>query len=250
MPLAAWRSRKARELVRVLVARRGRAVARDELAQLLWPDEPGDRVAHRLSVALSEARAVLDPGRRAPVDHFIAGDTASLALNRDRLTIDAETSPSTPGTGWTASGPAGLRDARAALDAAERAYAGDFLDNEPYDDHAAGFGNSCGRASFRPPARWPVWPGRPANPTTRCAACCGCSSADPYDERPIGVWSRCLREAAATGRPAGLDPVRRGHARDRGADHTREPAWGNTRSSFTGPAPTRTSPAFRGSTRG
>ena len=55
-----WGSRKARDLVKLLVARRGAPVVRDEVTDLLWPEEP-DRSARRLSVLLSMVRTVFDP---------------------------------------------------------------------------------------------------------------------------------------------------------------------------------------------
>src|SRR5690606_21223970 len=56
VPRAEWGSRKARELLSILVVRDGRAIAREELADLLWQDEPYGTVANRLSVALSVVR--------------------------------------------------------------------------------------------------------------------------------------------------------------------------------------------------
>jgi DNA-binding SARP family transcriptional activator/tetratricopeptide (TPR) repeat protein len=134
LPPGAWQSRKARDLLRILVARRGRPVARDELAELLWPGEPLDRVGHRLAVALSTTRAVLDPGRRLPTEHHIGGDGTSVALNLGPVVLDAATF-----AGYAQAGLAALRggepdQARPALEAAERAYTGDFLEDEPYDD--------------------------------------------------------------------------------------------------------------------
>jgi DNA-binding SARP family transcriptional activator len=137
VPATAWQSRKARDLLRILVARRGRPVARDELAELLWPGEPADRVGHRLSVALSTARQVLDPDRRAPADHAVSADAGSLALNLSTVTLDAETFAGYAGYGLVALREGRVDEARAALEAAERAYAGDFLEDEPYDDVAA-----------------------------------------------------------------------------------------------------------------
>jgi DNA-binding SARP family transcriptional activator len=134
---SAWQSRKARDLLRILVARRGRPVTRDELAELLWPGEPFERVGHRLAVALSTTRAVLDAGRRLPTDHHIAGDGTSVALNLGPVALDAATF-----AGYAQLGLAALRGgeperARPALEAAELAYTGDFLEDEPYDDIGA-----------------------------------------------------------------------------------------------------------------
>ena len=63
VPATQWQSRKARDLLRILVARRGRPVPRGELSELLWPDDDPERTGHRLSVLLSIVRGVLDPFR-------------------------------------------------------------------------------------------------------------------------------------------------------------------------------------------
>lgn len=87
-PVAAseWPSRKSRQLVQVLAARRGRAMSRGALAELLWPgvhDTSG-----RLSVALSTARAVLDPGRRYEADRYLASDRSHARLDPATVSID------------------------------------------------------------------------------------------------------------------------------------------------------------------
>jgi DNA-binding SARP family transcriptional activator len=157
LPAGAWQSRKARDLVRILVARRGRPVGREEMAELLWPGEPADRVAHRLSVALSTARQVLspsrqapdpsrqapdpcrqapDPSRQAPIDHAICADSGSLALNLATVTLDAENFAGYVRHGLSALRAGRAAEARGALEAAERAYTGDFFEDEPYLDLA------------------------------------------------------------------------------------------------------------------
>lgn len=153
VPPTACPSRKARDLLRILLARQGRAVPRDELAELLWPGEPAHRVTHRLSVALSTLRSVLDPGRgtdpswgtdpsrggaepsrRTPVESAIVADQASVALRMSRLTVDLVTflADAEHGLRLLDRGEAG--QAAAVLGAAEQAYAGDVFADEPYDD--------------------------------------------------------------------------------------------------------------------
>ena len=134
--VGAWQSRKARDLLRVLVARRGRQISRDELANLLWPGEAGDKVAHRLSVALSTARAVLDPGRGAPADHFIRADAGGLALDVTHVVVDAEDFARYAQHGLRMLRGGQVREARDSLEAAERLYVGDFGEDEPYDEHS------------------------------------------------------------------------------------------------------------------
>jgi DNA-binding SARP family transcriptional activator len=134
VPSSAWQSRKARDLLRILLSRRGRAVPREELAELLWPGEDsGKTTANRLSVALSTVRTVLDPYRRSPPDHFLFADQACVGLNLARTEVDAYE--------FAAEAEHGLRllrqggqDARAVLISAEQRYHGDFLGDEPYHE--------------------------------------------------------------------------------------------------------------------
>ena len=57
MPTADWGSKKARDLLKILLSRRGQRVPRDVIIELLWPDEDPIRTAPRLSVVLSTLRA-------------------------------------------------------------------------------------------------------------------------------------------------------------------------------------------------
>jgi DNA-binding SARP family transcriptional activator len=93
-------------------------------------------LANRLSVALSTLRRVLDPERRYPPNHFIAGDGQSLALEVDHVAVDV--------IAFLEAAEAGVRlasggDDVAAEDAlrdAARRYAGDFLEDDLYADWA------------------------------------------------------------------------------------------------------------------
>jgi DNA-binding SARP family transcriptional activator len=137
----AWQSKKARDLLRLLVSRRGRPVSRDELIEALWPDgqdTPQERRAHRLAVALSTLRTVLDAGRRLPADHFIVSGSTSITIDASTVLIDLEM--------FLGQAEHALRLWRrepsptnhAALAAVETLYTGDFLEDEPYDDWSAG----------------------------------------------------------------------------------------------------------------
>ncbi|MEV6415646.1 tetratricopeptide repeat protein [Kribbella sp. NPDC051718] len=129
--LGEWPSKKARDLLKILVARRCRPVARVQLLDLLWPDQGESVASPRLSVALSTVRSVLDPEKRYSPDRFVGADRATIWLDGDQTSVDVE--------GF-------LRDARSGLDgtsmpllrAAEAAYSGDFLEEDVYADWAAG----------------------------------------------------------------------------------------------------------------
>ncbi|OJF10212.1 tetratricopeptide repeat protein, partial [Couchioplanes caeruleus] len=137
VPASTWKSRKARDLLRILIARRGRPVPREELIELLWGEAAGDPgVGHRLAVALSTARGVLDPRRCAPSDHFIAAALANLRVSLDRLDIDVEAFLRDAADGLRLLADGAGDDAQIALAAADRRYTGDVYDDEPYDDWA------------------------------------------------------------------------------------------------------------------
>ncbi|MER5266114.1 BTAD domain-containing putative transcriptional regulator [Actinosynnema sp. NPDC002837] len=128
VPATAWQSKKARDLVKILVARRGRPATREALMALLWPDEPPERVANRFSVALSTARLVLDPDRCDR--HGIVADHDQVRLDPAAVDVDV--------LRFHADAKAGLAGRSPALLAsAETAYTGDFLEEDPYADWAA-----------------------------------------------------------------------------------------------------------------
>lgn len=130
VPLAAWQSRKARDLLKMLVARRGRPASRAALMAALWPDEDPDRLGNRLSVQLSIVRGVLDPDRRHPQERYVRTDDSGVALERGAVDVDVEAFMTTAEAGL-----ARLRDdepgvAGVLLARAEAAYTGDFLEED------------------------------------------------------------------------------------------------------------------------
>lgn len=132
-----WGSRKARDLVKLLVARRGAPVVRDEVTELLWPDEP-DRSARRLSVLLSTVRTVFDPGKVRPAEHYVAADHDTVWLVGDHVDIDVELFLAEAAEGRRMLA-AGDRDkARTFLGDAAARYLGEFCADDPYADWAAG----------------------------------------------------------------------------------------------------------------
>jgi ATP/maltotriose-dependent transcriptional regulator MalT/DNA-binding SARP family transcriptional activator len=136
MAISEWQSKKSRELLKILVARRGQPLHRERLTDLLWPEEDPGQVGSRLSVALSRIRAALDPTHRFPADHYVAGGEDSVALSIELLDIDVERflKLAEKGLGLLREGRAG--DAIPILQAAESIYAGDFLEEDAYEDWA------------------------------------------------------------------------------------------------------------------
>ena len=90
LPASAWQSRKARDLLKILVARRGRPTPREYLMEALWPEQSPESLGNRLSVLLSTVRTVLDPDKRYDADHFVAADRSSVWLQAENLAVDVE----------------------------------------------------------------------------------------------------------------------------------------------------------------
>lgn len=82
VPAAQWRSRRARTLLKRLVVARGWPVTRDELIDLLWPEEHSDRLNARLSVQLSAVRRVLAGG--------VIADRSTVRLDLAAVEVDVE----------------------------------------------------------------------------------------------------------------------------------------------------------------
>lgn len=133
---AAWQSRVAREILAMLIAGRGRAVHREVLMDRLWPEDPPDKAANRLSVALSKIRSVLDPEKQYPSDHYVTTERDRVELRKEHISIDVETFLGDAKTGQGFMRRGRDDEAVAALESAESLYVGDFLVEFPYSDWA------------------------------------------------------------------------------------------------------------------
>jgi DNA-binding SARP family transcriptional activator len=131
-----WQSKRARELLKLLISRRGRPAPRGYLMETLWPGEDPDRVANRLSVALTTVRGVLDPERHFPAEHFVVSDKDTVALNLDAVDIDVERFLSATADGLDCVRRADIARGLGILSGAAAVYAGEFLEENPYDDWA------------------------------------------------------------------------------------------------------------------
>jgi DNA-binding SARP family transcriptional activator len=134
VPLGDWQSRKARDLVKVLIAHEGRPVHRGVLRELLWPDDDPDATASRLSVALSTARAVLDPAKAHPAGWYVAADADTVWLDVDHVEVDVLRFADLAARAAIERKPGPSAAALDALDEAEVAYVGDAFPEDPYED--------------------------------------------------------------------------------------------------------------------
>jgi ATP/maltotriose-dependent transcriptional regulator MalT/DNA-binding SARP family transcriptional activator len=136
VPITEWQSKKSRELLKILVARRGDPIHRERLADMLWPDGDPGQMASRLSVALSRIRAALDPEHRFPPDHYIAAGEDAIALSIEQIDIDVDRFMRVAQQGLAL-----LREGRTAealpfLQTGESTYSGEFLEEDAYEEWA------------------------------------------------------------------------------------------------------------------
>ncbi|MBV0894580.1 BTAD domain-containing putative transcriptional regulator [Microbacterium sp. NC79] len=89
--VARWQSRKARALLKILVARRGAPISRETVMDMLWPGTAPHLLANRFSVAATAVRRALDPHSRLPRDAYVEHRDGLIRLKRDLIDIDVET---------------------------------------------------------------------------------------------------------------------------------------------------------------
>ena len=216
-PLGEWKSRKARDLVKIAVARGGRPVHREALRELLWPaDDPG-QTASRLSVALSTARAVLDPAKEHPPGWFLGADNDTVWIDTDHVDVDIDRFHELATQAGTERKAGPSPAATRALAAAEAAYVGDAFPEDPYEDWSVSLRERT-RASY-------IWVARTLaddsarrrRPRHRRALLPAGPRARPL-RRARPTWASCRRTArpGSRARPAAPTRLRVPHGRDRG----------------------------------
>jgi len=136
VPAGAWRSKKARMLLKILVARRGRPVSREQLTELLWPREDQGTASRRLSVLLSTVRGVLGAAHQPADEGPVVADRDVIWLDLGHVDVDVERFLALAAVALEADGR-GLPGATERLAAVEAGYAGDFLEDDPYEEWAS-----------------------------------------------------------------------------------------------------------------
>jgi DNA-binding SARP family transcriptional activator len=131
-----WLAQRPGQLLKFMVASRGRSVHTEEIAVALWPtagaEAPGN-VRHHMHAL----RRRLEPQRpnRAP-SQFLVTRGGGYQLDPARVTIDADAFVELAKTGLDAAAAGQHAHARGRLAEAARLYGGDFLADEPYAEWA------------------------------------------------------------------------------------------------------------------
>ena len=129
IPRAVWQSKKARDLLKILIARRT-AISREQLMELLWPEVGPTKAGNRLSVLLSKLRHVLQPNAMTGP---LASNGSMVWLDRIQVTVDVEEFL-TVAIDALAAHRGGQPNATERLMAAVAAYTGDFLADDAHQD--------------------------------------------------------------------------------------------------------------------
>jgi len=119
--------RKPRQLLQILVARRGRIVPKDQLADLLWGAEPPVNLAASLEHYVSVLRRQLQPG--VPLrETVLATESGGYRLVTDRIRVDLDRFDTLLAEADSASAPTRRRLLREAVGLAR----GEVFEDEPY----------------------------------------------------------------------------------------------------------------------
>lgn len=153
---ARWSSRKARELLCLLAASRGRAVPRERLMEYLWPGQSPVRLRNRLAVLVSTVRRTLDPDGRCDRGTFVAATRETVRLRLENVTVDAESFLAAAAAALAAAmqphndenGPARAdatepREIESRLSDVLCRYVGEAFADEPYADWAQPLREEC-----------------------------------------------------------------------------------------------------------
>ncbi len=182
VPLTAWRSRQARTLVKMLVARGGRPIPRGQVCETLWPDEEPARTAHRLSVLLSVVRAVLDPIRAFPADHYLRADLDGVSLDASHVRVDAVDLLRDAAHASRLAREGQEQRARELLEEVDAMYRGDAFDEEPYEEWADAFREEVRAARLSTLREAAQLSSRAGEHDHAVASLVRLLAADPYDE--------------------------------------------------------------------
>ena len=135
-PLQRSLGAKGTPLLKILAAHRRRPVPRDALIEMLWPGTDPSMGATSLKVAAHNLRRVLEPDKQPGTSGtWVLFEMGTYRLNPDAdIWLDVECMEQRARQGLAFEAAGDLRRARAEYESAEALYAGDFLEEDIYED--------------------------------------------------------------------------------------------------------------------
>jgi len=132
---SAWRTRQARQLLKVLITERPRPVATDRLIDLLWPGNSVETAATTLRSAINALRNVLEPDRpnRAPSRYIHTQSPGYAYRAHPDIWLDVELFETLLRQAEKAATP---DEKQRLLEEATALYKDDYLISDPYADWA------------------------------------------------------------------------------------------------------------------
>lgn len=130
---ARWGSRKARTLLKLLVAHGGGPVHRETVIEALWPGARGD-LGNRLAVAITALRRALDPTRQHPSDWVVVSRHGLLSLDLQQVSIDVLELAAHAQCGLRLASSGSPDAARTVLEGVVRRHGGTFLPEDHFED--------------------------------------------------------------------------------------------------------------------
>jgi DNA-binding SARP family transcriptional activator len=88
IPAHEWQREKARQLLQLLITRRGQWLSRDQIVDLLWPDLPAENAARDFKVALNALNHALEPRRlHNLLPYFIIRKANTYGINPQAMLV-------------------------------------------------------------------------------------------------------------------------------------------------------------------
>ena len=134
LPGRAWRRKKARQLLQLLLTYRGTLLHRDQIAEMIWPELNPDAAVRDFKIAFSAMCSVLEPNRKrnAP-SAFVVRDSSRYGLRDEAdIWLDATEFEALVDQG-DQQYPKNIERAAGLYETAVSLYEGDYLQAYPYD---------------------------------------------------------------------------------------------------------------------
>jgi DNA-binding SARP family transcriptional activator len=135
VPDRAWRGKRMKTLLKLLVALGGSKVSQETMMDTLWPGNDAAAAAVNLRSLLSRLRRTLEPGMETGFESFyLRSKEGSLSLDQDRCRVDVKEFHHHIEEGKKLERDQRLAEALAAYREAGDLYQGDFLEEDRNED--------------------------------------------------------------------------------------------------------------------